>query len=222
MPLVGCPFCRELFPLDEASLCPVCGVPLRPVEKLPLSYEAQLALAEELAATHPADRRVSFWFVRRGRGALLAIAVLGLVAFFLPWVELHLPDELSLSGYSIARTRGAWFFGGPVGWLTLIPLVLTRRTIHQMRGVRVIAAAFSGLSVIEVVQLLTNPPRGGRYVPVAFEWGPGLHATLALGLAGVLVAARFGGRVDDVDERELRPQPEPRGSTDIDEDRTLH
>src|SRR5260221_5614995 len=56
MSLIGCPFCRELFTEGEADACPVCGVPLRPVEKLPLSYEARVALATELAAVPPEDR----------------------------------------------------------------------------------------------------------------------------------------------------------------------
>jgi len=101
MALVGCPFCRELFPEEESEHCPVCGMALRPVEKLPPSYEARVAMAAELAQIAPEDRTLSLFYWKRGRAALAVIAVLGLVAFFQPWVMLTLPDVQSDS-----RTRG--------------------------------------------------------------------------------------------------------------------
>lgn len=222
MSLIGCPFCGELFPRGEGPVCPVCGVSLRPVDKLPLSYEARLAIAEELAATPPGDRRVPWWYFRRGRGALVLIAVVGMIVFFAPWVELHRPDEISLSGYAIARSRGAWFFGGVIGWFVMIPLVVTRRTIHEMRGVRIITTTFAALSLLEALQLFMYPPRGSRYVPVSFDWGFGLHATLLLGILGVLVAVRFGGRTDEIRAEELEPELDAALSRHESNERTLH
>lgn len=203
-------------------MCPVCGVALRPIDKLPPSYDTRLALAEELSATPPGDRLVSWWYFRRGRGALAAISVLGLIAFFVPWVELHRPDDITLSGYALARSRGAWFFGGAIGWFVMIPLVLTRRTIREMRGVRVITALFAALSVVESLQLFMYPPRGSRYIPVSFDWGFGLHATLVLGALGVLCAARFGGRTDQLDSLELLQEPDASLSRDREDEPTLH
>lgn len=222
MALLGCPFCNELFSNEEESSCPVCGVPLRPIDKLPPSYEARVALAEELAATPPEDRLVPWWYFRRSRGLLVVTAVLGLLAFFAPWVELSKPDDITFTGYELARARGVWFFGGVVGWFVMIPLVLTRRTVYKMRGVRIITATFAALSVVETAQLLMRPPHGSRYVPVVYEWGYGLYATLALGLVGVLLAARFGGRLDDIDVRELVTEASPGLSPDESVERTLH
>jgi hypothetical protein len=222
MALIGCPFCRELFTEGEADHCPVCGVSLRAIEKLPPSYEARVALAAELAAVLPEDRVVPWSYWRRGRGSLLLVAVAGLVAFFSPWIELHQPEELTLTGYHLARARGGWFFGAAVGWFVMIPLVVTRRTVYKMRGVRIVTCMFAGLSALESAQLLLKPPHTSRLVPLAFDWGWGIYATLALGVIGVVLGARFGGRVDDIDVRELEPEPSPELSPDASDERTLH
>lgn len=222
MALIGCPFCQELFPEGEATTCPVCGVPLRPAEKLPPSYEARVALAAELAAVPPEDRVVPLWYYRRGRGPLVLIALGGLAAFLAPWVRLHKPDEIVYSGLALARARGGWFFGAAAGWFVMLPLVVTRRTVYKMRGVRIITAMFAALSVVETAQLLLFPPHGGRYVPLDFDWGWGLYASLVLGVLGVAVAARFGGRLDDIDAQELEKGPGPELSPDESTDRTLH
>ncbi len=119
------------------------------------------------------------WFeVRRGRGVLLAGAVLGLVAFYAPWVNMTSPEIHLLSGADLAK-RSGWIWGAGVAWFVLFPMTLTRRSIDQMRGARVAAAFLSA-------------------VPVRFEWGWGLYATLALGLIAVIAAVRFGGRIDDI------------------------
>jgi hypothetical protein len=222
MPLIGCPFCRELFSEEEATTCPVCGVPLEAIEKLPLSYEARAALAAELAAIAPEDRPVPWWYYRRGRGALTAVSLLGLAAFFAPWMVLHKPDEIVFSGYELARARGGWFFGGAIGWFVTLPLVLSRRTVYKMRGVRIITAMFSALTVVEAAMLFLHPPHGNRYVPIAYEWGPGLYASAVLGVLGVFFGARFGGRLDDIDVRELAEGPSPDLSPEHSPDRTLH
>lgn len=222
MALVGCPFCEELFPEGEASTCPVCGVPLRPVEKLPPSYETRVAQAAELAQVAPEDRLVPIFYWKRGRGALLVIAVLGLAAFFMPWIELYKPDEVVYTGLTLARARGGWFFGAAAGWFVMIPLVATRRTVYKMRGVRVITGMFAALSIVVAGQLFAFPPHGNRFVPVDYDWGYGIYASLVLGILGVLFAARFGGRIDDIDLSELSPQRGADLSPDASPERTIH
>jgi hypothetical protein len=66
------------------------------------------------------------------------------------------------------------------------------------------------------------PPRGNHWVPVVFEWRYGLYGSLALGLLGIVFAARFGGRLDDIDVRELAREPAPELSPDTSEERTIH
>jgi hypothetical protein len=179
-------------------------------------------MAADLSATAPEDRLVPWWYFGRGRGALILVAAAGLVAFFMPWIHLHKPDEFTYTGYHLARARGAWFFGGAVGWFVTIPLVFTRRTVYKMRGVRIVTATFAAMSAVETTMLLLMPPHGNRYRVLQFDWGTGIYLTLALGIIGTALGARFGGRLDDIDAKELLPEPEPDLSPDHDESRTLH
>jgi hypothetical protein len=61
-------------------------------------------------------------------------------------------------------------------------------------------------------------------VPVAYDWGFGLYASLALGLVGMVLGARFGGRIDDIDVRDFSPDPaaSPSLSPDESHERILH
>ena len=46
--------------------------------------------------------------------------------------------------------------------------------------------------------MVALPPQGNRLVPIEFSWGLGLYASGALAVLGILAAARFGGRIDDL------------------------
>ena len=209
MALVGCPFCRDLFSDDEGPLCPVCGVRLEPVEKLPLSYEEQAERAAALAATPPEHRTLPWSYLGRSRGALVALSMLGMGAFFAPWIALEKPELVTLSGFDLARWRAGWFWGGAVAWLMLFALVASRRTVAQMRGVRIVATAFAITTLLEVALLWLTAPEGTRYVPLKYRWGWGLYASALLSTAAAAFSVRFGGRVD-----EMEPGA-PRGETPL-------
>ncbi len=196
--LLACPFCRELYPDTETDRCPECGVDLAPLEALPPSLDviAEAAAAGELVP--PEDRPVSPLYWRRGRGALLVLAVLGLVFFFSPWVSMTRPDEALISGFDLARGRAGWLWGGAIGWFIVLPLVASRRTIRQMRGVRIVTAMFAAMTAIEIAMLVSLPPQGSRYLRVEFAWAWGLWASAAVSVVGVAFGARFGGRLDDL------------------------
>jgi hypothetical protein len=196
--LLACPFCRELFPPGEEKKCPACGLSLKPMHELPPSLDA---LEEEAARGEyvaPEDRLLPRWYMGRGKGVLLIIGILGLVAFFLPWVEMTAPELASYSAFDLARGRAGWLWGGAVGWFILLPLVWTRRTIYDMRGVRIICGVFPAMTLGEVLMMVGLPPQGNRLVPIEFSWGWGLYASGALAVVGILAAARFGGRTDDL------------------------
>jgi hypothetical protein len=168
------------------------------MESLPPSLDA---LAEEIEAGEvtPPEHRPRRWTAfNRGRGALLVIAALGLAMFFMPWVEMVRPNLASISGFDLARGRAGWLWGGAVGWFVMIPLVWTRNTVFKLRGVRIICAMFASLTLGEVAMMLSLPPHGSRYVTVEFSWSWGIFASGVLSLLGVLVAARLGGRLDDL------------------------
>lgn len=218
--LLACPFCRELYTREEAVRCPDCDVDLTALEKLPPSAEA-LAEAELEAGVLPPepipalDYPLPWTFPGRGRLALVAVAALGLLAFFAPWVSVVKPDISLLSGFDLARGRAGWLWGGFAAWLTLVPLVASRRSVNQMRGVRVICAMFASMTLVETLMLVARPPQSHPRIPVEIHWQWGLYASMALGAAGVLLSIRLGGGVDD-----MRDLPLPGAAKDTDE--TMH
>lgn len=171
------------------------------------------ALAEEdVAQVAPEDEVLPWHAFGRSRGALIALAALGLGAFFTPWVELIRPESIVRSGYDLARGRAGWLWGGACGYLVLIPLVWTRRTIYRMRGVRVIATLLASLTLCQVAVLLLLPPRG-HGVPLAISWRWGIFVSGLVSLLATLAALRFGGGPIAPARRETAPARRPDGQT---------
>jgi len=200
--LVACPFCRELFADGEAARCPSCELPLTDARKLPSlpdEDDDDLGIPRE-----PHREPLPTLFLGRGRGALLLLCLLGLGAFFLPWVDMRAPELQVLSGADLAK-RSGWIFSAAIGWFVLLPLVLSRRSIESMRGARVAAAMLSAIPAVTAATLMLFPPQS-KLVPLAFSWGAGIWASLGLGIVGVVVSLRFGGRLDDVPARGRGPR----------------
>jgi len=203
--LLACPFCREIFDPKDAEHCPDCDIPLEPLHQLPPSYEVVEAEAARWEKNRPEHERLGAGHFGRGRGVLLAIALLSLLAFWLPpWVDVASPNAIRRSGLSLARGPLGFLWGGACAWLVSIGLILSRRTIAAMRGVRAILMALSAMTASEIVVLLVMSPSASRNVHVMYEWAWGLDVALALSVLGVVVAARFGGAVPEV-----RPAPRP-------------
>jgi hypothetical protein len=192
--LLACPFCREMFERGESPTCPVCGVSLVAFEKLPISDEA---LSEDGVTRQPEWEPQALTYMRRGRGALALLALVGLFVFFAPWVNLTMPDVVSYSGFELARRLG-WAWGAGVAWFVLFPMVLTRRSIMKMRGARVAASFLAAVPGLTAALLLSRPQHGAHGVPLHFTWGWGLFATLAASVVALAFALFFGGRVDDI------------------------
>jgi hypothetical protein len=168
------------------------------MENLPPSFDA---VADELEAGElvlPELRPLPWNYFGRMRGALLVIAVLGLATFFTPWVELRMPDLDVRSGFDLARGRAGWLWGGAAGWLVILPLVWTRRTIQRMRGVRLVTVLLAALTLVEVGMLLSIPPHPQHHVPVQITWRWGIYASLVTSLFGILAALRLGGNLQDL------------------------
>jgi len=77
----------------------------------------------------------------------------------------------------------------------LLPTVLSRRSIAQLRGARAIAAFLAFVPAFTVILLIAFPPHGPY---LRFTWGWPMYGTIAVSLAAVVAALRLGGRVDDV------------------------
>jgi hypothetical protein len=193
--LLACPFCREMFEDGEATACPLCGMALKPFDKLPPSHDAH---AEEGGVPAlPETETLPWTYLGRGRGVLFALALVGIPLFFLPWIHLRLPYEQDLSAFDLSRHRLGWLWAVAVAWTVLIPTVLSRRSITKMRGARIAAAFLAAIPAISVGILLAKPPHGA-FFKVQFAFGLPLYATLALSLVGVVTALRFGGPTDDI------------------------
>lgn len=198
---MACPFCRQLYGSGEARTCPDCGVRLVRMDRLPPSRDAELDELDQPGRGPPDEQPLAWNDFGHGRGALLIVAAAGLAAFFMPWIALTRPEELSLSGFDLAR-RAGWLWGGAIGWFLLIPLIWTRRTPGRLRGVRVISAVFAGMTVLEVGVLLALPPAPRAYA-VEFSMQFGLYLSALLSVVGVGLAVRLGGTT---------PAPGPRST----------
>ncbi len=189
MALLACPFCRELYGDDEAERCPNCDIGLVPLASLPPSAEA---LAEE-APEAPEDRRFDFFFLGAGRGLGLLLSGLGLVCFFLPWFSLTRPDPIGLSGFDLARGNAPWLFGGALGFALNIPLLLSRRSLYELTGVRAVAFTFALMTACEVIVLVLKPPLETAYFSVGLSQELGLWASALVSVVAAIVCLRLGG-----------------------------
>lgn len=196
--LLACPFCRELFAVGEASECEHCGVGLVPMDKLPPSREALAEAAARGELTPPEYQDLPWNYWGRGRGPLLLLAGVGLALFFAPWVSITSPSDAILSGFDLAHARAGWLWGGAVGWFLLMPLVFTRRSVVQLRGVRVIAATFALMTLAETSMMLILRPSQNPYVRTVYEYAWGLYASGAVSALATFFAVRLGGRTDDL------------------------
>jgi hypothetical protein len=200
MGLVACPFCREMFQRGEAKECPVCGMNLIAFEKLPPSREThdELGLPKD-----PNYDPLPWTYLGRMRGALAVVGLVGLLLFFAPWVHQTLPTDYELSGFWLARRLG-WLWGAGVGWLVLVPTVLSRRTIAQLRGARVAAAFLSATSFVSCSILLLRPPHSAHYKP-HFSFEPAFFLMMVVSVVGVALSLWLGGKPATTE-----PEPEPK------------
>jgi hypothetical protein len=199
--LIACPFCRQMFELGEARTCPECGLALEDIAKLPPPV-ASLDDDEPFEVLPPEMEQLPWSYMGRGRGALTVIALFGLGAFFLPWMQELAPELRLWTGLRFAQ-RLSWMWAPFVSWFVLVPLVLSRRSIHAMRGARFAVGLMALIVVMTVIMRVAIVPQSSRLLPVRFEWSYGLWITLALGIAALVFAVRFGGsRVDVSTSRE--------------------
>jgi hypothetical protein len=191
--LVACPFCREMFQEGEAKQCPLCGVELAAFEKLPPSIDA--LHDEDGTPRDPLAEPLPPTYLGRGKGLIAACAAIGLALFFLPWLHMTLPNVDTYTGFEVSKKLG-WTFAAGVSWFVLIPTVLSRRSILQMRGARLAATFLAAIPTMTAAILLFHPPTGSPRVPLRFSYDWPIYVTLALGAACVIASLRFGGRAD--------------------------
>lgn len=187
-----CPFCGEKAARDDATMCAVCDVPLAlPPSSPDVSSRARHDDDDDDELEEPPEHRpIDTFHFGHGRGPLLALAALGAVLFFLPWIDKTFPAEELLSGFDLARRLG-WSWGAGVAWLVLIPTVASRRSVAQLRGARVAAAFLSAVPAVTCGILLVTPQRS-TIVPVAYEFTWAFWLTLAASAVCLATSLRLG------------------------------
>jgi hypothetical protein len=204
--LYACPFCRQLFTKGEVKVCPECDLEVKPLAELPPSHEAQLL--DPADGGLPPEDEVKDWFYSgRGRGALTMVALVGIAVFFAPWLHESAPEIRTWSGFEFARQL-AWIWAGGLGWFIMLPLVVSRRTIRQMRGARVAVAFLAAMVLLTVAVRIAITPTPHPLIPVRYRWGWGMYAAGFLSLLALALAARFGGSLEDMETSQHRPRDE--------------
>jgi hypothetical protein len=107
----------------------------------------------------------------------------------------------------------------------MVPLVLTRRTITRMRGVRIVTVMFAAMTLLEALMLVLMPPHRGK-VPLELHFRYGLFFSAAISLVAMAVAARFGGSLDKLPKFLLDTRQSPdaarHGRSESSAGQTLH
>jgi hypothetical protein len=135
-------------------------------------------------------------YVGRGKAPIAVLGLIGLGLFFVPWVQMTLPYIAAKSGFDLAKNIG-WLWSCLAAWCVLVPTVLSRRSIAQMRGARVAAAFLSAFPGISAAILLLKPPHGAVYtIKYSFDWP--IYATLIVSLLAVAFSLRLGGSTRDI------------------------
>jgi hypothetical protein len=206
-----------MYDQSEAEQCPHCEIPLEPLHQLPPSLAESEREASDWERDLPEDEDLRWYDLRHGRGVLLGVALASLVAFwFAPWVDIASPHAELKTAHSLARGRLGWLWGGAIAWFIAIALCASRRTLNQMRGVRVILVLFAAMTWAEIVTLMLLSPRTSRDVHVVYSWAWGLYLSLGLSIIGTLAALRFGAAPKP------EPPPEAPPVDDGDAPHTLH
>jgi hypothetical protein len=79
--------------------------------------------------------------------------------------------------------------------MVLVPTVLSRRSIAQLRGARAIAVFLAFVPAFTVALLLAFPPHRAF---LRFTWGWPMYGTVVVSLAAAVSSLRLGGRIDDI------------------------
>jgi hypothetical protein len=210
--LVACPFCRELFSRDETDVCPHCDLSVVALESLGPSAEA----LAEMPPLEQGDETLPWLSTAGQRGAVWLGSALGLGAFFAPWFAIEHPDEVMFSGLDLARGNAPWLWGGAIGYFLIFPLLLSRRTLNDLKRIRVITTTFAIMTACEVFVLWMKPPLESSYFRSGLEFMPAFGASGILSLL-TAAASTFLGRARKGPEGPATPRnPGPRAESRTD------
>ena len=180
-----CPFCREAF--EGETQCPEHDLALVPFEQLPGT-----ARSDDLPRD---DQPLTMFDLRFGRGLVGAGALLAFVGFLCPIGEITAAGErLLVTGPSIAVTHAPTLWVVPGIGLAAFALLAMRRTLTQMRAIRLVVPLLAWGVPMSVWSALRKLDRWAEAMAVGderavahYSWGLVVlgAATLLLMLGGL-------------------------------------
>jgi hypothetical protein len=151
-----------------------------PTEQAATTQAEAMGSALELALERPPRR-----------APLLACCLLGLLSYAAPWVVEHAPERYVWSGYALAQ-RLPWLWAPPVAYLVILAVTASRRTVHALRGVRMVLSLLASIALGgPVIRILLPAPKASLY-PIDYDWGLGLYAAILLGMATLVASIKAG------------------------------
>ena len=182
----ACPFCRIYVADASVSHCDTCDVPLIPVAKLGPSPEERMAWE----AMAPDERPIPISPFSHGRALLSFAALVGIVAYLMPWLEVRSPDRWILHGTDFGR-RLFWPHAALAAWVVALPTAMSRRTFGRLLASRAVLAVFAAVPLVTLVVLYAKPPTHKLlHVESTWLWGAALEGLASI--LGLFAALRLG------------------------------
>lgn len=182
----ACPFCR-IYVADPAVVrCETCDVPLVSVRRLGPSPEELLAWE----ALPVEERPIPLSAQSHGRGPLVLAALVGIVAYLLPWLEVRMPDVWIMHGSDFGR-RLHWPHAVLASWIVIVPTAMTRRTLGRLLAARAVLAVLAAVPLVTLAVLHAKPPTH-RLLQVETTWLVASWVELAASVAALAAVVRLG------------------------------
>ncbi len=128
-----------------------------------------------------------------GRAPLVAAALVGIVAYLLPWLEVRAADVWNMHGSDFGR-RLHWPHAALAAWIVIVPTAITRRTLGRLLAARPILATLAAVPLLTLAVLRARPPTH-RILHVETTWLLASWVELAASVVAFAAALRLGRSV---------------------------
>ncbi len=182
----ACPLCRIYVGDANVRRCETCDVPLVPAGRLGPSPEERLAWE----ALPVEERPLPISLTSHGRRWLTLAALVGLVAYALPWLEVRAGNVWIMHGSDFGR-RLSWPHACAAAWLVIVPTATSRRTLGSLLAARPVLAVLSATPLVVLAVLYASPP-AHKLLHVDATWRFGSWLELAASVLALGAIFRLG------------------------------
>lgn len=182
----ACPFCRIYVADVSIERCETCDVPLVSARKLGPSPEERMAWE----ALPPDERPIPVSPFSHGRALLSLAALVGIVAYLMPWLEVRSPDRWILHGTDFGR-KLFWPHAALAAWVVTVPTAMTRQSLGRLLASRAVLAVFALVPLMTLAVLYAKPPTH-RLLNVQSTWLWGAALEVLASCVGLVAATRLG------------------------------